>query len=74
MCSVAAAPQTVSVGDVAGETAGGEDQARTSEEEEGGADSNYDRQVSSDKCVLSLCRDGKVLDSCCELVDILYGF
>ncbi|XP_041809652.1 FYVE, RhoGEF and PH domain-containing protein 5-like isoform X2 [Chelmon rostratus] len=44
VCSVAAAPQTVSVGDVAGETAGGEDQARTSEEEEGGADSNYDRQ------------------------------
>lgn len=53
MCSVAVSPQTVSVGDVDGETAGEEDQGRTSEEEEGGADSIYERQVSSDKCVLN---------------------
>uniref|UniRef100_A0A8C3A1I6 Uncharacterized protein n=1 Tax=Cyclopterus lumpus TaxID=8103 RepID=A0A8C3A1I6_CYCLU len=46
VCSVA-----VSVDDVRGETAGEEDQGRTSEEEEGGLDSIYDRQVSSDKCV-----------------------
>lgn len=52
MCSLAVAPQTVSAGDVGGETAGEEDQGRTSEEEEGGADSNYDRQVSLDTCVL----------------------
>lgn len=51
MCSLAVAPQTVSVGDVRGETAGEEDQGRTSEEEEGGTDSNYDQQVSSEKCV-----------------------
>ncbi|KAM9362261.1 FYVE, RhoGEF and PH domain-containing protein 5b [Symphorus nematophorus] len=44
VCSVAVAPQMVSVGDVATETAGDDDQGRTSEEEEGGADSNYDRQ------------------------------
>ncbi|XP_051272244.1 FYVE, RhoGEF and PH domain-containing protein 5-like isoform X2 [Dicentrarchus labrax] len=43
VCSVAVAPQTVSVGDAGGETAGEDDQGRTSEEEEGGAD-NYDRQ------------------------------
>uniref|UniRef100_A0A8C9YXR0 FYVE, RhoGEF and PH domain containing 5 n=1 Tax=Sander lucioperca TaxID=283035 RepID=A0A8C9YXR0_SANLU len=53
VCSVAVSPQTVSVGDVDGETAGEEDQGRTSEEEEGGADSIYERQVSSDKCVLN---------------------
>lgn len=45
MCSVAAGPLAGSVGDVGGETAGEEDQGRTSEEEEGGGDSNYDRQV-----------------------------
>ncbi|XP_073325072.1 FYVE, RhoGEF and PH domain-containing protein 5b isoform X2 [Pagrus major] len=44
VCSVAVAPQTVLVGDVRGEMAGEEDQGRTSEEEEGGIDSNYDRQ------------------------------
>lgn len=55
---MAVAPQTVSVGDVGGETTGEEDQGRTSEEEEGGIDSNYDRQVSSDKCLLRLCKDG----------------
>ncbi|XP_054473877.1 FYVE, RhoGEF and PH domain-containing protein 5-like isoform X2 [Anoplopoma fimbria] len=44
VCSVAVAPQTVSVGDVRGETACDEDQGRTSEEEEGCADSIYDRQ------------------------------
>ncbi|XP_037641996.1 FYVE, RhoGEF and PH domain-containing protein 5-like isoform X2 [Sebastes umbrosus] len=44
VCSVAVAPQTVSVGDVEGDTAGEEDQGRTSEEEEGCADSIYDRQ------------------------------
>lgn len=50
MCSVAVGPQTGSVGDVRGETAGEEDQGRTSEEEDAGADSNYDKQVSSHKC------------------------
>lgn len=44
--------------DVGGETAGEEDQGRTSDEEEGGLDSIYDRQVSSDKCVLNLCLGG----------------
>ncbi|XP_070815920.1 FYVE, RhoGEF and PH domain-containing protein 5b isoform X1 [Chaetodon trifascialis] len=44
VCSLAVAPQTASEGDVRGETAGEEDHGRTSEEEEGGADSNYDRQ------------------------------
>ncbi|KAM8757044.1 FYVE, RhoGEF and PH domain-containing protein 5b isoform 2-T2 [Acanthopagrus schlegelii] len=44
VCSVAAAPQALAVGDVGGETTGEEDQGRTSEEEEGGGDSNYDRQ------------------------------
>ncbi|XP_035517614.1 FYVE, RhoGEF and PH domain-containing protein 5-like [Morone saxatilis] len=43
VCSVAVAPQTVSVGDAGGETAGEDDQGRTSEEEDGVAD-NYDRQ------------------------------
>lgn len=47
------------MGDVRGETAGEDDQGRTSEEEEGGADCNYDRQVSSGKCELTVCRDGK---------------
>lgn len=45
VCSLAAAPQAVSVGDVGGETTAEEDQGRTSEEEEGGADSSYQRQV-----------------------------
>lgn len=45
MCLVAAAPQAVSVADVGGEMTGEEDQGRTSEEEEGGADRNYERQV-----------------------------
>ncbi|XP_033940069.1 FYVE, RhoGEF and PH domain-containing protein 5b isoform X2 [Pseudochaenichthys georgianus] len=44
VCSVAVAPQTVSVRDVRGEMGGEEDQGRTSEEEEGVADSLYDRQ------------------------------
>ncbi|XP_034540961.1 FYVE, RhoGEF and PH domain-containing protein 5-like isoform X2 [Notolabrus celidotus] len=44
VCSVALAPQTVSVGDVREGTAGEEDQGRTSEEEEAGADSTFDRQ------------------------------
>ncbi|XP_049895112.1 FYVE, RhoGEF and PH domain-containing protein 5-like isoform X2 [Epinephelus moara] len=44
VCSVAASPQSVSVGDVVRETAHEEDQGRTSEEEEGGADYIYDRQ------------------------------
>ncbi|CAJ1051045.1 FYVE%2C RhoGEF and PH domain-containing protein 5-like isoform X2 [Xyrichtys novacula] len=44
VCPVALPPQTVSMGDVHEETAGEEDQGRTSEEEEAGADSNYDRQ------------------------------
>lgn len=60
VCAVAVSPQTGSAGDVRGETAGEEDQGRTSEEEDGGADSNYDRQVSSVKCELSLCRDGRI--------------
>lgn len=45
VCSLAEAPQAVSVGDVDGETTAEEDQGRTSEEEEGGADSSYQRQV-----------------------------
>ncbi|KAM7402031.1 hypothetical protein PAMP_017305 [Pampus punctatissimus] len=44
VCSVAVGPQAGSVGDVGGETAADEDQGRTSEEEDGGGDSNYDRQ------------------------------
>ncbi|XP_063766604.1 FYVE, RhoGEF and PH domain-containing protein 5-like isoform X3 [Eleginops maclovinus] len=44
VCSAAVAPQTVSVRDVGGEMGGEEDQGRTSEEEEGVADSIYDRQ------------------------------
>ncbi|XP_074520911.1 FYVE, RhoGEF and PH domain-containing protein 5b isoform X2 [Halichoeres trimaculatus] len=44
VCLVAVPPQTASMGDVREETAGEEDQGHTSEEEEGGADSNYDRQ------------------------------
>ncbi|XP_026163532.1 FYVE, RhoGEF and PH domain-containing protein 5b isoform X2 [Mastacembelus armatus] len=43
VCSVAVGPQTGSVGD-GGEMVGEEDQGRTSEEEDGGADSSYDRQ------------------------------
>lgn len=46
VCSVAAGPLTGSVGDAVGEVAGEEDQGRTSEEEDAGADSNYDKQVS----------------------------
>ncbi|XP_059186088.1 FYVE, RhoGEF and PH domain-containing protein 5-like isoform X2 [Centropristis striata] len=42
VCSLAVAPQNISVCD--GETAGEEDQGRTSEEEDGGADSIYDKQ------------------------------
>ncbi|GAA6215766.1 FYVE, RhoGEF and PH domain-containing protein 5-like isoform X1 [Lates japonicus] len=44
VCAVAVGPQTGSAGDVRGEMVGEEDQGRTSEEEDGGADSNYDRQ------------------------------
>lgn len=46
---MAVAPLSVSVGDAGRQTAGEDDQGRTSEEEEGGVDSNYDRQVSSYK-------------------------
>ncbi|XP_034441054.1 FYVE, RhoGEF and PH domain-containing protein 5-like isoform X3 [Hippoglossus hippoglossus] len=45
VCSVAVSPQAGSVGDVRGETTGEEEQGRTSEEEDGGADSNYNRQA-----------------------------
>ncbi|XP_029007332.1 FYVE, RhoGEF and PH domain-containing protein 5-like isoform X2 [Betta splendens] len=44
VCSLAAGPQCGSAVDAGGETAGEEDQGRTSEEEDGGADSNYDKQ------------------------------
>ncbi|XP_047440244.1 FYVE, RhoGEF and PH domain-containing protein 5-like isoform X2 [Mugil cephalus] len=44
VCLVAAGPQSGSGADVGGESAGEEDQGRTSEEEEGGLDNNYDRQ------------------------------
>ncbi|XP_078139576.1 FYVE, RhoGEF and PH domain-containing protein 5b [Centroberyx gerrardi] len=44
VCSLAVGPLSGSTGDEGGETAGEEDQGRTSEEEEGAADSNYDRQ------------------------------
>lgn len=43
VCSVAAC----AVSDSRGETMGDEDQGRTSEEEDGGTDINYNRQVSS---------------------------
>lgn len=43
--AAAAAPQAVSLGDAGGEMTAEEDQGRTSEEEEGGADSAYQRQV-----------------------------
>lgn len=55
VCLVAATPQAVSVGDVGGEMTGEEDQGRTSEEEEGGADRNYERQV-------------RILESYCEIL------
>ena len=45
MCLVAVPPPPAAHGDVGDETMGDEDQGRTSEEEEGGADSNYERQV-----------------------------
>lgn len=45
MCLLAAAPQAASAGDVREETAGEEDAGRTSDEEEGGADGSYERQV-----------------------------
>nr|XP_020463561.1 FYVE, RhoGEF and PH domain-containing protein 5-like isoform X2 [Monopterus albus] len=44
VCSVAIGPQTGSVGDVVGETVSEEDQGCTSDEEDKGADSSYDRQ------------------------------
>ncbi|XP_071349886.1 FYVE, RhoGEF and PH domain-containing protein 5b [Trachinotus anak] len=44
VCSLAVVPQPGSVGDVRGEMAAEEDQGRTSEEEDGSAESNYDRQ------------------------------
>ncbi|XP_040060560.2 FYVE, RhoGEF and PH domain-containing protein 5b isoform X1 [Gasterosteus aculeatus] len=44
VCSVAVAPPAVSARDFRRETACEEDQGRTSEEEEGGSDSIYDRQ------------------------------
>ncbi|XP_053171338.1 FYVE, RhoGEF and PH domain-containing protein 5-like isoform X1 [Scomber japonicus] len=44
VCSLAVGPQAGLVVDVKGETAADEDQGRTSEEEDGGGDSNYDRQ------------------------------
>lgn len=43
--AAAPAPQAVPLGDAGGETTAEEDQGRTSEEEEGGADSAYQRQV-----------------------------
>lgn len=45
MCLLAAAPQAAPAGDVRGETTGEEDAGRTSDEEEGGSDSTYERQV-----------------------------
>ncbi|XP_028262577.1 FYVE, RhoGEF and PH domain-containing protein 5b isoform X2 [Parambassis ranga] len=44
VCPRAAGPQTALVGNAGGETAGEEDQGRTSEEEEGGTVNNCDRQ------------------------------
>lgn len=55
VCSVAVGP-VGSRGDVRGETAGEEDQGRTSDEEDAGVDSNYDKQVSYHKCQLNLIR------------------
>ncbi|KAM9408213.1 LOW QUALITY PROTEIN: FYVE, RhoGEF and PH domain-containing protein 5b [Pholidichthys leucotaenia] len=43
VCSVAVGPVSGSVGEV-GDSGGEEDQGRTSEEEEGGTENNYDRQ------------------------------
>ncbi|KAM9758647.1 FYVE, RhoGEF and PH domain-containing protein 5b isoform 2-T2 [Menidia menidia] len=45
VCSVAAGPQTGSVVDGRGEKVADDDQGRTSEEEDGVLDSNYDRQA-----------------------------
>lgn len=45
VCSVAVSPQAGSVGDVKREVIADEDQGRTSEEEDGVGDSNYDKQV-----------------------------
>ncbi|KAF7664296.1 hypothetical protein LDENG_00181230 [Lucifuga dentata] len=44
VCSVAVHPLAGSAGDVGGETAGEEDQGRTSEEDDEGGDGTYDRQ------------------------------
>lgn len=44
VCLLAAAPQAAS-GDISGETTGEEDAVRSSDEEEGGAECNYEGQV-----------------------------
>ncbi|XP_075997503.1 FYVE, RhoGEF and PH domain-containing protein 5b isoform X2 [Genypterus blacodes] len=44
VCSLAAGPPAGTAADAGGDTAGEEDQGRTSDEEEAGGDSNYDRQ------------------------------
>lgn len=52
---VAVSPQTGSVAEVRAETAADDDQGRTSEEEDGGADSHYYKQVCSDTRVNRRC-------------------
>ncbi|XP_030584322.1 FYVE, RhoGEF and PH domain-containing protein 5b isoform X2 [Archocentrus centrarchus] len=44
VCLMAVGPQVSAVGEDGGKTVGDEDQGRTSEEEEGGTENNYDRQ------------------------------
>lgn len=56
---MAVGPQTDLVCGVRGQTAADEDQGRTSEEEDAGGDSNYDRQVNLDKTGI----DGNVFHS-----------
>lgn len=45
VCSMAVGPQVSAVGEDVGKMMGEEDQGRTSEEEEGGTENNYDKQV-----------------------------
>lgn len=52
VCLLAAAPQAASA-DARGETTGEEDAGRTSDEEEGGADRNYEGQVRNLRSPLS---------------------
>lgn len=52
MCSMAVCQRRGSVGEAGVEAVGEEDQGRTSEEEEGGAESSYDRQVGFESCAL----------------------